>query len=51
MMVALTLGTIVSMGVIQLLSAIPDTCDLVQGQSRMQEFARFAFSLIAGSAE
>ena len=51
MMIALTLGAIVSVGVIQLFSANSDTYDLMQGQSRMQESARFALLTIARSAE
>lgn len=51
MMIALTLGAIVSVGVIQLFSANSETYDLMQGQSRMQESARFALSAIARAAE
>lgn len=51
MMIALTLGAIVSVGVIQLFSANSDTYDLMQGQSRLQESARFALSFMARAIE
>lgn len=46
LMISLVLGAIVTVGIIQLFGANSDTYDLVQGQSRMQEAARFAFAFI-----
>lgn len=51
LMIALTLGAVVSVGVIQLFSANSDTYDLMQGQSRMQESARFALSFISRAVQ
>ncbi|HKI75222.1 MAG TPA: PilW family protein, partial [Pseudomonadales bacterium] len=51
LMIALTLGAVVSVGVIQLFSANSDTYDLMQGQSRMQESARFALNFISRSVQ
>ncbi len=46
-MISLTMGTIVLMGVINLFSANSETYNLLQGQSRMQESARFALSYLS----
>ena len=46
LMISLVLGSIVTIGVIQMFSANSDTYNLLQGQSRMQESARFAFDFI-----
>ena len=46
LMISLALGAVVTVGIIQLFSANSDTYNLLQGQSRMQESARFAFSFI-----
>lgn len=51
MLIALTLGAIVSVGVIQLFSANSDTYNLMQGQSRMQESARFALNFIGRAVQ
>lgn len=46
MMIALTLGAIVTVGVIQLFVGSSQTYKLLVGQSRMQESGRFALSFI-----
>lgn len=46
-MIALTLGAIVTVGVVQLFVANSETYNLLQGQSRMQESARFALNFLA----
>jgi type IV pilus assembly protein PilW len=46
LMIALTLGSIVTVGVVQLFVANSQTYKLLQGQSRMQESARFAHEFI-----
>ena len=46
-MISLTMGTIIIMGVINLFSANSETYSVVQGQSRMQESARFALSYLS----
>lgn len=46
MMIALTLSAIVTVGVIQLFTANSETYNLMQGQSRMQESARFALDFM-----
>ena len=51
MMIALLLGAVVSVGVIQLFGANSDTYDLMQGQSRMQESARFSLSFISRAVQ
>lgn len=45
-MIALTLSAIVTVGVIQLFTANSETYNLMQGQSRMQESARFALDFM-----
>lgn len=45
-MIALTLGAIVTVGIIQLFVANSETYNLLQGQSRMQESARFALNFM-----
>jgi type IV pilus assembly protein PilW len=46
MMIALTLGSIVTVGVVQLFVGSSQTYKLLVGQSRMQESARFGLSFI-----
>ena len=46
-MISLTMGTIILIGVINLFSANSETYSLVQGQSRMQESARFAMGYLS----
>lgn len=46
-MISLTMGTIVLIGVINLFSANSETYSLLQAQSRMQESARFALSYLS----
>ncbi len=46
MMIALTLGSIVTVGVVQLFVGSSQTYKLLVGQSRMQESGRFALSFI-----
>jgi type IV pilus assembly protein PilW len=46
MMIALTLGSVVTVGVVQLFVANSQTYKLLNGQSRMQESARFAHEFI-----
>lgn len=49
LMISLALGSIVTVGVIQLFVANSDSYNLLQGQSRMQESARFALEFIGRS--
>lgn len=49
LMISLALGSIVTLGVIQLFVANSDTYTLLQGQSRMQESARFGLAFIGRS--
>lgn len=46
-MISLTMGTVIIIGVINLFSANSETYNLIQGQSRMQESARFALSYLS----
>ena len=46
LMISLALGSVVTMGVVQLFVANAETHRLLQGQSRMQESARFALDFI-----
>ncbi len=46
LMISLALGSVVTMGVVQLFVANSETHRLLQGQSRMQESARFALDFI-----
>ncbi|MBV1879783.1 MAG: PilW family protein [Pseudomonadales bacterium] len=46
LMISLALGSVVTAGVVQLFVANSETHTLLQGQSRMQESARFALSFI-----
>ncbi|MBD3648542.1 MAG: PilW family protein [Pseudomonadales bacterium] len=50
-MIALTLGAIVTVGVVQLFVANSETYNLLQGQSRMQESARFALDFISRNVQ
>ena len=47
LMIALALGTVVTAGVVQLFVANSETHNLLVGQSRMQESARFALDFIS----
>jgi len=49
LMIALVLGSVLSVAIVQLFVANSETYNLLQGQSRMQESARFALSFIGGS--
>ncbi len=49
LMISLTLGAVVTTGVVQLFSANQESYALLQGQSRMQESARFGLSFIGSS--
>lgn len=51
MMIAMSLGAIVTVGTIQLFTANSDTYNLMQGQSRMQESARFSLDFIGRSIQ
>ena len=46
LMISLALGSVVTMGVVQLFVANAETHRLLQGQSRLQESARFALDFI-----
>ena len=46
LMISLALGSVVTAGVVQLFVANSETHTLVNGQSRMQESARFALEFI-----
>lgn len=46
-MIAMSLGAVVTVGVIQLFTANSEAYNLMQGQSRMQESARFALDFIS----
>lgn len=46
-MIALTLGAIVTVGIVQLFVANSETYNLLQGQSRMQESARFGLNFLS----
>ena len=46
LMISLALSAVLTVGIIQLFSANSDSYNLLQGQSRMQESARFAMSFI-----
>lgn len=46
MMIAMSLGAVVTVGVIQLFTANSETYNLMQGQSRMQESARFSMDFL-----
>ncbi|XOV90348.1 MAG: PilW family protein [Pseudomonadota bacterium] len=50
MMISLALGSIVTVGVIQLFVANSESYNLLQGQSRMQEAARFGLNFIGSAA-
>ena len=50
LMVALTLGSVVTVGVVQLFVANSQTYKLLVGQSRMQESARFTLEFIGRAA-
>ncbi|MDZ7684297.1 MAG: PilW family protein [Gammaproteobacteria bacterium] len=50
LMISLALGSVVTVGVIQLFTANSESYNLLQGQSRMQESARFAMNFIGRSA-
>lgn len=46
LMISLTVGSVITAGVVQLFSANSDTYGVMMGQSRMQESARFALDFI-----
>lgn len=46
LMISLTVGSVITAGVVQLFSANSDTYKVMMGQSRMQESARFALDFI-----
>ena len=46
LMISLTIGSVITAGVVQLFSANSDTYNVMIGQSRLQESARFAFDFI-----
>jgi len=46
LMISLALGAVLTVGIIQLFAANSDSYNLLQGQSRLQESARFAMSFI-----
>ncbi|MGV0035218.1 MAG: PilW family protein, partial [Candidatus Azotimanducaceae bacterium WSBS_2022_MAG_OTU7] len=46
LMISLTVGSVITTGVVQLFSANSDTYKVMMGQSRMQESARFALDFI-----
>ncbi len=50
MMISLALGSVVTAGVIQLFVANSESYNLLQGQSRMQESARFGLNFIGSAA-
>ena len=49
MMIAMALGSVVTLGVVQLYTTNARSYALLQGQSRLQESARFAFAVIGRS--
>ncbi|MEM7363080.1 MAG: PilW family protein [Pseudomonadota bacterium] len=49
LMISLTLGSILTAAIVQLFVANADTYNMLQGQSRMQESARFALNFIGRS--
>ena len=49
LMISLALSSVVTVGVIQLFTANSESYNLLQGQSRMQESARFAMTFIGDS--
>lgn len=49
LLLAVTLGSIVTVGVVQLFAGNSRTYELVNGQSRMQESARYAFEFLSRS--
>lgn len=49
-MIALTIGTILTVGVVQLFVANSETYSMLVGQSRVQENARFALEFVSRSA-
>lgn len=50
LMISLALGSVVTVGVIQLFTANSESYNLLQGQSRMQESARFAMNFLGDAA-
>lgn len=50
LMISLVLGSVVTVGVVQLFTANSESYNLLQGQSRMQESARFAMNFLGNSA-
>lgn len=46
LMISLTVGSIITVGIVQLFGANSDTYNIMLGQSRMQESARFALDFI-----
>jgi type IV pilus assembly protein PilW len=50
LMLALTLGAIVTFGIVQLFVGNNQTYTMLNGQSRMQEAARFAVDFVSRSA-
>ncbi|MBT5724475.1 MAG: prepilin-type N-terminal cleavage/methylation domain-containing protein, partial [Gammaproteobacteria bacterium] len=46
LMISLTVGSVITAGVVQLFSANSDTYGVMMGQSRMQESARFSLDFI-----
>lgn len=51
LMIAMTIGGVVSVGVINLFSANSETYKLMQGQSRMQESSRFALDFLTRAVQ
>lgn len=50
-MIAMSLGAVVTVGVIQLFTANSEAYNLMQGQSRMQESARFALDFVGRAVQ
>ena len=50
-MIAITLGSVLTVGIVQLFVANSETHRLMMGQSRMQESARFAFDFMGRSLQ
>ncbi|MBT7173720.1 MAG: prepilin-type N-terminal cleavage/methylation domain-containing protein, partial [Gammaproteobacteria bacterium] len=46
LMISLTVGSVITAGVVQLFSANSETYGVMTGQSRMQESARFSLDFI-----